>query len=599
MAGSGIAVGIDHVLVIGGDDGRCWGQDLRDAHPGFACDMMWAYHTLTDTWVSAGELRANHVTTVALPWKDTAGTAAVVVPSGEIRPGVRSPAVLTAPFRARKASFGYVDYLVLTAYLAALVAMGFYFSRREKSTEDFFLAGKRVPWWAAGLSIFGTQLSAITFMAIPGKTYADDWVFFWQNMGIVAIAPLVAWVYLPFFRRLDVTTAYEYLEWRFSLGIRLLGSASFVAFQLGRMGIVVFLPALALSAVTGWNVYACIAAMGVLATIYTVLGGIEAVIWTDVLQVVVLLGGAVVALGIIVGSVEGGAGEVFSVAAASDKLRLANLDWDFTSEALIVILLGAFFNNIVPYTTDQAVIQRYLTTSDERQARNAIWTNAILTIPASLLFFAVGTALWVFYKTHPTSLAPLQQVDQVFPWFIAQELPMGIAGLVIAGIFAAAMSSLDSGMNSVATACVTDFYRRFHPEASDHYCLNLARWLTLLLGVLGTGTAMLMATFDIKSLWELFLALIGLLGGTLAGLFALGIFTRRAAGVHAWIGAIASAAVLIYAQCFTQASGLLYAAIGATSCFVVGWLVSWLVPAKACTDGLTLFTRRRDAVPPA
>jgi SSS family transporter len=408
-------------------------------------------------------------------------------------------------------------------------------------------------------------------------------------MGIVAIAPLVAWVYLPFFRRLDVTTAYEYLEKRFSLGIRLLGSGAFVAFQLGRMGIVVFLPALALSAVTGWNVYLCIAVMGVLATVYTVLGGIEAVIWTDVLQVVVLLGGALVALGIIVVSVDGGVGEVFTVALANDKLRLANWNWDFTSEALIVILIGALFNNIVPYTTDQAVIQRYLTTSDERQARGAIWTNAVLTIPASLLFFAVGTALWVFYRSQPEALAPLQQGDQIFPWFIAQELPVGIAGLVIAGIFAAAMSSLDSGMNSVATACVTDFYRRFRPGALDHDCLKLARWLTVVLGVLGTGTAMLMALANIVSLWQFFFQVIGLLGGTLAGLFALGIFSRRAAGNHAWVGAVASAITLCIAYFFTPVSGLLYAGIGASSCALCGYMASFIVPGQAQTHGLTVF----------
>ncbi len=591
MAGCGVGVGIDHVLVIGGDDGRHWGKDLRDDHPGFAADTLFAYHTLTDTWLpAAGRLPQNHVTTVAVKWKDAAGEPAVVIPSGEIRPGVRSPAVWVAPIKRADTKFGLIDYSVVIVYLAALVAMGVYFSRREKSTDDFFLAGRRIPWWAAGMSIFGTQLSAITFMAIPAKTYADNWVFFLQNMGIVAIAPLVAFVYLPFFRRLDVTTAYEYLERRFSLGVRLVGSSSFIAFQLGRMGIVVFLPALALSAVTGWNVYVCIAAMGILATIYTVLGGIEAVIWTDVLQVGVLLGGAVVALAIVIGSIDGGVVEVVSVAASNDKLRLANWNWDFTSEALFVILLGAFFNNIVPYTTDQAVIQRYLTTSSEKQARKAIWTNAVLTVPASLLFFAVGTALWVYYKNYPAALTPLEKGDQIFPWFIAQQLPVGIAGLVIAGIFAAAMSSLDSGMNSVATACVTDFYRRFRPQASDHYCLNLARWLTVLLGVLGTGTAMLMATFPIKSLWELFLALMGLLGGTLGGLFGLGIFTRRTAAVHAWIGAVASAAILVLVWLFSPISGLLYAAIGVTSCIVVAWIAGWLFPAPSNWKGLCVFS---------
>ena len=199
------------------------------------------------------------------------------------------------------ASFGYINYAVLAAYLTLLVVMGFYFARREKTTDDFFLAGRRIPWWAAGLSIFGTQLSAITYLAMPARAYATDWTLLILNIGIFAIAPVVIYLYLPFFRRLNITTAYEYLEKRFHVSIRMFGSLSFILFQLGRMGIVILLPALALSAVTGFNIFICIALIGILSTIYTVLGGIEAVIWTDVLQALVLIGGAFVALAIIIG----------------------------------------------------------------------------------------------------------------------------------------------------------------------------------------------------------------------------------------------------------------------------------------------------------
>jgi SSS family solute:Na+ symporter len=187
---------------------------------------------------------------------------------------------------------GWPNWVVLGGYLAVLVGVGIYFAKREKSTEDFFLAGRRIPWWAAGLSIFGTQLSAITYLAMPARAYATDWSLLPLNIGILLIAPIVIYIYLPLFRSLNVTTAYEYLEKRFHVSIRVLGSLSFVAFQLGRMGIVILLPALALSAVTGANVYLCIALIGLLSTVYTALGGMEAVIWTDVLQAVVLIGGA-------------------------------------------------------------------------------------------------------------------------------------------------------------------------------------------------------------------------------------------------------------------------------------------------------------------
>jgi len=599
MAGCGIDVGVHHVLVIGGDDGEHFGkaEQLKDRHPGFPDDMFYAYHTVTDTWVRAGTLSKNHVTTVAVKWKNEKGKAAIVIPSGETRPAVRSPAVLVAPLTPTKAGFRTLDYIVLVVYLSALVAMGVYFSRREKSTDDFFLGGKRVPWWAAGLSIFGTQLSAITFMAIPALVYRTNWVYFLGNMMIVAIAPLVVWVYLPFYRRLNVTSAYEYLERRFNVAVRLLGSGAFVLFQLGRMGVVLALPAMALSAVTGVDIYLCIVVMGVLATLYTVLGGIEAVIWTDVLQVFVLLGGALLSLLLIAGGMEGGfmesAGDIVAMGAAEDKFHAFNLTWDIATTALWIVIVGRLLEQLVPYTSDQTVVQRYLTTADEKAAARSIWTNALLTIPASLLFFAVGTALWAFYKTHPDSLAVLEKPGQIFPWFIVQELPVGISGLVIAGLFAAAMSSLDSSMNSMATAITTDFYRRFRADVSDHHCLNLARWLTILLGVLGTGSAIIIAYLNDPSMWDQYTKILGLFGGGLAGLFAAGIFTRRTNGAGIVVGFVVSGVILYFVGRAEAVHFFLYAAIGIVTCFVVGYLASWVLPGKPHTDGLTVYTVKR------
>jgi len=443
------------------------------------------------------------------------------------------------------------------------------------------------------LSIYGTQLSAITFIAIPATVFATDWVPLLANVCIVLVAPIVVFLYLPFYRRLNVTTAYEYLERRFNLAVRLLGSLLFVLFQLGRMGVVLFLPALALAATTGMNVYLCIALMGVLCTFYTVLGGIEAVIWTDVLQVFVLLGGALVALFVIAGNVDGGFAGIFQSAAAEGKLRTFNWTWDYTVMAVWVVLIGNLFGNLMSYTTDQAVIQRYLTTRDERAAARSIWANAVLVIPGSLVFFTLGTALYVFYKAHPALLEPRLQTDATLPLFIAEKLPAGVAGLVIAGVFAASMSSLDSSMNSVATALVTDFYRRFKPAAEDGACLRLARWLTLALGALGTGTALLLATYDIKSLWFAYTKILGLVGGGLTGVFMLGIFTRRATGAGAFAGVVAGTALGLYAWLRTPVHFYLYAAIGAAVSFAVGYVASLVLPREGRSmEGLTLFTLR-------
>jgi SSS family solute:Na+ symporter len=476
---------------------------------------------------------------------------------------------------------GRLNWVILVAYLATLVAVGIRFTRREKSTDDFFLAGRRIPWWAAGLSIFGTQLSAITYLAMPARAYGTDWSLLPLNIGILVIAPVVVHVYLPLFRRLNVTTAYEYLERRFHVSLRLFGSLSFILFQLGRMGVVILLPALALSAVTGLSVYLCIALIGVLSTLYTALGGMEAVIWTDALQSVVLLAGALAALVIVIGALDGGVREFAAVGAAHRKFTLFHPRWDWQGDALAVVILGALFtNSLIPYTTDQSVIQRYLTTPSQQQAARAIWVNGILAVVAGVLFLTLGTALYVFYEAHPTRLPTLATTDQIFAAFIVREMPSGLAGLVIAGVFAAAMSSLDSSIHSISTAVTTDFLRRFRPRLAAGTYLVFARTLTVICGVTGTAAAVLMATVQVEYLWDAFLGIMGLAGGTLAGLFLLGIFTKTVRTAHAWLGAIAGVAALVYVRLATNLSSLLYGAIGVVVCFVVGSVAGKIWPAR-------------------
>ena len=640
MAGAAIATGSGHILVIGGAAGdvlmrregeiptemaaalkagdsarvarlRAESDRLYDHHVGFGRDVL-SYNAVTDAWAKIGVFpederqpsgpgvdpedrvpTGSHVTTTAVRWQ-----GGVVVASGEIAPGVRTPRVWTGRIDRGEVSFGAVNWLVLALYLMALVWMGFHFAHRESTTEDFFTARGRVPWWAAGLSIFGTMLSAITYLSIPARAYGTDWSWFLVNMGIVATAPIVVYAFLPFFRRLKVTSAYEYLEARFHVSVRLFGSASFICFQIGRMGIVVLLPALALSAVTGIDVMFCIVVMGVLSTLYTVLGGIEAVIWTDVLQVVVLVGGALAAVLIMVWHVDGGLTGIVDSAWNAHKLdMISNFhrhDLSWAKDGILVILLGAVFNSVLPYISDQSVIQRYMSVADERQARRAIWANALLVIPASILFFFVGSALWVFYRTRPELLVPIEKPDQLFPWFIAQEMPVGLAGLVIAGVFAATMSSLDSSMHSISTALTTDFYGRLAPKVSDVRRMRFARIAIVVVGVVGTVSALMMATLDIKYLWDEFMNIMGLLLGTLGGLFTLGIFTRRPAALHAWIGVLASATVLYVAKEYTDLHFLLNGVLSLGTCLIVGGLVSWLIPVSVHdVNGLTIHDSRR------
>ena len=598
MAATAVATGANHILVLGGDGGEVFlrlealDQQIAQAtdsvtaavltqqkrqmlttHPGFSRDIL-SYNTVTDTWNKIAELpQGSQVTTHAVRWN-----GAIVIPSGEVRPGVRTAQVWQAQVITTSA-FGWVNYSIVGGYLLLLVGVGVYFSRREESTDDYFRAGGRIPWWAAGISIFGTQLSAITFMAIPAKTYATDWGMFMFNMTIIMVAPLIVFVFLPFYRRLNVTTAYEYLEKRFNLATRLIGSTMFIVLQFGRIGIVLFLPSIALSVVTGIDISLCIIVMGGLSIIYTVLGGIEAVIWTDVLQVVILLGGALLCLVIIASEVDGGFSGILDTAIAQDKFHLFNLDWDLTTPTLWVVLLGGLGANIISYGSDQTVVQRFLTTKDEASAAGSIWASALLTLPGSLLFFGVGTALYAFYRLHPDAMnaVALDNADAILPYYIVTQLPPGVAGLLIAGIFAAAMSSLDSSMNSIATVITTDFYERFRPNVSPAASLRVAKWSTAIVGVSGTAFALLMATWEIKSLWDQINAYVGLFAGGLGGVFLLGMFTRTTHGLGAVAGLVASALVQLVVSRYTSVSFLLYTFTGIVSCVVVGYLVSWMV----------------------
>ena len=482
-----------------------------------------------------------------------------------------------------------LDVAVLCLYLAILTGMGIYFAWRKRGSDDYFLAGQRIPWWAAGLSLLGTSLSAITFMAIPAKAYQTDWVYLLGNLMIVAVAPPVIWYYLPFYRRLKVTSAYEYLERRFGLTTRLVGSAAFLLFQLGRMGIVVYLPALALATVSGWNIYVCIAAIGVLATFYTTLGGIEAVIWTDVLQVGVLLGGVAVSFVVILMRVPGGAAEILASGMAAGKMHAMNLTWDAGTASLWVVVLGNFFKFLIPYSSDQSLIQRYLTTSNEQEAAKGIWLNVLASAPVWTAFFALGTCLWAFYEAFPDRQNPEGHPDEVFAWFIVNELPHGLAGLLVAALFAASMSSLDSSINSMSTALTTDFYRRLCNWSNNRTGLRFARVATVGLGAAGTMTAAWLAWLGTQSIWDQFLKIMGLFGSGLAGMFVVGIFTRRSHQTGVLTGFAVSAVVLYWASTSGTVHFFLFGAIGILTCSTVGWLASLLLPGpQKSVDGLTV-----------
>lgn len=547
------------------------------------------YHTITDTWVTesqsplmaragAGFIRCGH------EW---------IVVNGETKPGIRSAAV-TAVKMDMRPTFGWINWTVLIAYLVGMVLLGYYFMRREGDADDFFKGGGRIPWWAAGISIYATMLSAITYMAYPAKAYATDWTYYPMLVTILLVSFPVIKYYLPFFRRLNVTSAYEYLERRFNATTRLMASGLFIVFMVARMALVLYLPSLALTAVTGIDLYICIVLMALVTIVYCTMGGVEAVVWGDVVQGFILVGGALFAVGYLIWGTEGGVQGFWQIGTEYNKFRLFDWSFDYRSATFWVIILGGIANNLISYTSDQTVIQRYLTTKDEAGARHSILLNGFMSVFVSIAFFAIGAGLFTFFKTHPAELDfTMAKGDTIFPFFMMSQLPQGLAGLLIAAIFAATMSTISSNINSVATAFSVDFYKRFRPQATNQQTLRVARRTCIVAGVLGMGIALLMATWEILSLLDFFQEILGLLSSGLGGLFLMGIFFPRIGGRAALVGFVCGVCVVFLTRYLTDTSFLLYGFIGMFASVAVAWVCSFCLKEEKNLKGLCWKTIQR------
>ncbi|AUC83857.1 sodium transporter [Polaribacter sp. ALD11] len=601
MGASAEVMGSMHIMVYGGSDALLFDeleniglkmgseQDAtvkseltgrRDAilnnHPGFSKDIL-AYNTITKKWFVYDSL-STKIPVTALSFKNNDD---FVIVSGEVSPGIRTANVQTFKIADAAHPFGILNYSILVLYLLISVFIGLYFARKQKSTDDYFSGGGRIPWWAAGLSVFGTLLSAITFMAIPAKAFVTDWSFFFLNITAILITPLIAFIFIPFFNRLKIKTAYEYLEDRFNYSARAFGSLSFILFQLGRIGIVLLLPSLAISIVTGIPVETSILIMGILCIFYTTFGGIEAVVWTDVMQVIVLLGGSVLAVVWIMMHTETSFADMITYASDREKFNIANLELNFTESTFWVVFIGGLASAMVTQGTDQTIVQRYLTSSSVKDSQKTLYTNAVLTLPATIIFFGLGTLLFIFYSEMPSKLSPaISNNDSIFPWYIVRELPMGISGLLVAGIFSAAMSSISSSLNSVSTAYCNDFHLHFKPKINDIKLLKIARVATMVTGVLGVLLALWMASSEIKSLWDQFYRFLGLFTGGLGGMFLLGMLTKKANATGTLMGLVVSALVIWYISVFTEINFLMYSFFGVASCFGFGYIFSLIFPDK-------------------
>lgn len=575
-------LGRSHLLVIGGDDGQ-WAGTEASEHPGFTGELL-AFDVQSGRWSVRGKLPEGVISPVTTPAIAVSG--AWIVPSGEARPAVRTAQVIQGRLAPVAGKFGWLNWGVLVVYLAGMVGISYYFMKRDaaSTTEAYFRGDQGVPGWVAGLSVFATMLSALTFMGIPARVYQTDSSWYIGQLTILLVVPVVMKYYLPFFRKLDLTSVYEYLEQRFNLACRWFAAMSFSLFHVGRVAVVLYLPALALAAVSDIEVELAIGVIGILCIIYTVMGGIKAVVWTDAVQAIVLLGGALLCLGVAVWRVDGGVLGMLQVAEREGK-GLSNLEWGSLSvqegtQSVVILLIAFFFNSLVPYTSSQDVVQRYMTTADLAAAKRSLKVTMWASVFGSLVFFILGAAIYVYYFNHPADLdMSLVGVDSILPFYVLQQLPVGVSGLVIAAIFAASQSTISSSLNSVATVFVKDIDQRiWRPGREDETYLRSARWVVCVVGALGVLAAWWMASASVESAFKAFNTLVGLTVGSLGGLFALGVFTRRANGLGGFIGAMVAMLSLVGMVLFAvPVTGLLYATLGFVICFGLGYVLSMLL----------------------
>ncbi len=481
-----------------------------------------------------------------------------------------------------------LDLVVIIVYMTGIVALGASFYFRSKSAASYTTGGGRIPAWALGMSIFATFVSSISFLALPGKAYQSNWNSFAFSLSI----PLATWVaakyFVPLFRSINSVSAYAWLEIRFGVWARIYASTCYLLTQLARTGSILFLLALPLNALLGWNINAIIIVTGVLVMIYSMIGGIQAVVWTDTVQGFVLIGGALACLVILVFSVPGGLSQSIDIALAHDKFSFGSFEFDWSTSTFWVVLIYGLFINLQNFGIDQNYVQRYITARTDRDARISTWLGGMLYVPVSLLFFLIGTFLFTYYQAYPADLpADLHgpaMSDRVFPYFIVNALPQGFTGLLIASIFAAGMSTISTSLNSGAAVILADFFWRFRgkdmPEKQSMRVLYIASASIAIAGIL-VGLAMT----KVKSALDAWWALSSIFSGGMLGLFLLGFISRKATSLHAAIGVLAGIVVI----CWISLSPIYFSStlhtnmaivLGTAAIFIVGFSLGVLFNRK-------------------
>lgn len=438
-----------------------------------------------------------------------------------------------------------IDLLVFTFYLLGIIAFGASFYFRKRNSLDYTTGSGKLPSWALGMSIFATYLSSISFLALPGNAYSGNWNAFVFSLSIPIAAVFAIFVFVPLYRKLQSPSAYAYFEARFGLWARIYASVCYLLTQLARMGAILYLLALPMHFMLGWSIPHIIWMTGLGVLLYATLGGLEAVVWTDAIQGILLILGALACFVFIMLELPNGIELFWNEGSKLGKFSLGSTNWNWAESTFWLVLIYGLFINLQNFGVDQSYIQRYLGAKDIKSAQKSTALGSLLYIPVSFLFFMIGTALFVFYQTFPENIPQdiLNEGDKVFPYFIIHAIPNGLSGLLLAGIFAAGMSTLSTSINSSATVILEDHVKKYlMKEITEKQSMKILYLSSASIGLLSILVAM--AFNGVASALDAWWALASIFSGGILGLFLLGLLSPNLSKLPAVLGVIAGLLII-------------------------------------------------------
>ena len=473
-----------------------------------------------------------------------------------------------------------IDIIVFLLFTGGVVAFGCSFFKKKGTSEEFTSAGRSLPGWVVGMSIFATYFSSISYLGYPGKAFSGDWNAFVFSLSIPIASYFAARYFVPFYRSQDSISAYSFLENRFGPWARIYASSCYLLTQIARTGSILYLLALPMNVLLGWHIQTIIVVTSVAIVLYSMLGGMKAVIWTEAIQGIILIGGALVCMFILLFDMPGGPVQTFSIAMEDGKFSLGSFGSSLSESTFWVCLIYGIFTNLQNYGIDQSYVQRYHTAKNEKEAKFSALFGGYLFIPVSAVFFMIGTGLYAFYKVHPGILPDGVGADYVFPFFIVNELPVGLTGLLIASIFAAGMSTIATSVTSSSTIILTDYYQRFRKHAG-----NRERMLVLKLSSVGVGVAGILVAFafmSVQSALDAWWALASIFSGGMLGLFLLGYISRKARNFDAVLGVVCGVILVCWIVISPFVHANLAIVFGTLLIFLVGFQSANLLNKRRC-----------------